>query len=98
MWNERVRTESLRPDSCDVLFGDIALDSLSRDNLINGGVFPQAYDVWNGLVRNKKAIKKPIIFNLFDKIIEYDGHYFPLKDDPNANMREIENSADIYYG
>lgn len=84
-------------DSADTLFGDIALDQMSKEEMIGNGIHPLAYEVWNALVRNKKCIRRPIVFNLFDHTVECGDQHHSLLKDVNEILRSIEQSGDLYY-
>lgn len=97
IWNERILMRTLNYNSADTILGNVALNDISKEEIIGFGVYPSLYEIWNGLVKNNRSIRKPIIFNLYDNLIEYDGQHFVLKDDHNSVMRDIESLGNIYY-
>jgi len=94
---ERKDTSRLILDSADILFGDIALDQMSKEEIIENGIHPLAYEIWNSLVRNKKFVRKPIVFNLFDNTVEFGDNRYFLLNDSNEILRLIESSSNLYY-
>jgi len=70
VWHNKVNTLNLQLETAQICFGESALDSISRDKLITGGVHSLVYDTWQYLTTNAKRTRKAIVFNLFDGTVE----------------------------
>jgi len=90
VWNAKVNTHNLQLETASTCFGESALDSISKDKFITGGIHPLVYDTWSYLVTNVKRSRKAIIFNLFEGKVEYSRRKEPLPENYQAVFQDLE--------